>query len=48
LMACKTWIAVYVQPPLWRGLHSYEIRWGVTTAEPNSSGDTGQNATARG
>jgi hypothetical protein len=33
-----TWIAVHVQPPLWNDLHSYEIRWTVTAAKPNSPG----------
>ena len=39
-MICKIWIAVYVQPPLWQGLHSYGIRWAVATGKPNfSQGD---------
>jgi hypothetical protein len=32
-----TWIAVHVQPPLWHDLHSYEIRWAVTTAKAQFS-----------
>jgi hypothetical protein len=35
-MICKIWIAVYLQPPLWQGLHSYGIRWAVATGKPNS------------
>jgi hypothetical protein len=40
-MICKIWIAVYVQPPLWQALHSYEIRLAVATGMPNSPGDSG-------
>ena len=40
-MICKIWTAVYVQPPLWQGLHSYEIRLAVATGMPNSPGDSG-------
>jgi hypothetical protein len=48
LTTCTAGIAVHVQPCCGTTWHSYEIRWAVTTAKPNSPGDSGQSGTARG